>query len=179
MAKTNFLNDKKDTKRTPDRTKTIQKFNKKPENKSFQKFNGKPENKPFKKFHGKPEDKSFKKFHGKPDNKSFNKSNGKPDSKSFQKFKGKPEGSNQRPPKVEEHVDENDVRTVNYVLNPKLLQKKKMEVKELEKTEKTQVFQQKKKKRNLAYTRTTNKGQPIMGGRMKLLYEKIQKNFGT
>ena len=123
--------DRSDTKRTPDRTKTIQKFNKKPDNRSFQKFNGKPENKSFQKFNGKPENKSFKKFNGKPENKSF------------QKLKGKSEGTNQRPPKEEEHVDENDVRTVHYVLNPKSLQKKKIEVKELEKNEKTQAYQQK------------------------------------
>ncbi|CAO1359333.1 unnamed protein product [Diamesa hyperborea] len=174
MAKTNFVKDKNDTKRTPDRTKTIQKFNKKPDNRSFQKSNGRPDNRSFQKSNGRPENKSFQK--SRPDNKSFQKSNGRPDSKSF---KGKPERSNERPPKVEEEKDENDVRVVNYVLNPKSLQKKKIEVKELEQNERNQAFQHKKKKRNLAYTRTTNKGQPIMGGRMKLLYEKIQKNFGT
>lgn len=136
-----IISDKSDTKRTPDRTKTIQKFNKKPENKSFQKFNGKPDNK----FKGKPENKSFQKFHGKPGNKSFQKSDGKPENKSFQKFNSKPERTNQRPPKEEEEKDENDVKIVNYVLNPRSLQKKKMDVKELVQNERNQAFQQKSK----------------------------------
>ncbi|CRL00765.1 CLUMA_CG014020, isoform A [Clunio marinus] len=69
---------------------------------------------------------------------------------------------------------------VHYCVNPKILLKtlktKKTNDKQTEFSKKQKDFQAQKKKRNASFLKTTRKGQPVLGARMKILYNQIQKN---
>lgn len=69
---------------------------------------------------------------------------------------------------------------VHYVLAPDLLDKKIQEVEVYQvnqkKLNKREEYLQKKKRKEEIYGQKTRKGQPVMAGRMQLLYEKIKNS---
>ncbi|XP_070496709.1 uncharacterized protein [Chironomus tepperi] len=69
-----------------------------------------------------------------------------------------------------------DNKKINYVLHPRLLTKKQKDVKENERREKEKSFQVKKRKRNAIFMKTTDKGQPKLNARMKILYDQIARS---
>ncbi|KAL7045146.1 hypothetical protein ACKWTF_002161 [Chironomus riparius] len=69
-----------------------------------------------------------------------------------------------------------DNKKINYVLHPRLLTKKLKDVKENAHREKEKAFQVKKRKRNAIFMKTTDKGQPKLNARMKILYDQIARS---
>lgn len=77
--------------------------------------------------------------------------------------------------------DDSDVEApvINYCLAPTLLEKKLKRKEQLEKKEKKvdkrEEYLKQKQRRNEILKQKTRKGQPVMAGRLQLLYEKVQK----
>jgi response regulator of citrate/malate metabolism len=69
---------------------------------------------------------------------------------------------------------------IHYVLHPAKLKQLKEAVKDQNmsrREQKQKEYKQAKYKKMTILNQKTSKGQPLMNGRMKLLYEKIQKNY--
>lgn len=70
---------------------------------------------------------------------------------------------------------------VNYCLAPERLEAQARAIKRFEKQDREAEHQQKqseKQRKHKMMTMKTKKGQPVMQGRMELLYEKVQKMVG-
>lgn len=160
--------------------------------------NGKTDNRPFNKLrnisqnkHGNSGKPSNKFNDGNKKAKSFDSKDGKKPFKKFNKVK------DQTHNKLKNDKDNNpkDFKnnkiekqssadlTVNYVLNPIKLEQRLKEVNQQKHkemiSEKKSAYQQKKSLRNDIYTQTTKKNQPVMAGRMKLLFGQLQKSLGV
>lgn len=71
---------------------------------------------------------------------------------------------------------------VNFCLAPDRLEAQARAIKQFERQEKEKVFQQRRDERNKNHkimTLKTRKGQPVMQGRMELLFEKVKKCVGV
>ncbi|KAG5674933.1 hypothetical protein PVAND_004877 [Polypedilum vanderplanki] len=73
---------------------------------------------------------------------------------------------------------DSDNKKINYVLNPRILKKKEIEQKQKVQREKMKSIQTKKRKRNAIFMKTTDKGQPKLNARMKVLYDQIARSCG-
>ncbi|XP_052897898.1 uncharacterized protein LOC128304693 [Anopheles moucheti] len=71
---------------------------------------------------------------------------------------------------------------VNYCLAPERLEAQSRAIKHFERQEREQEFERKKQDRQQKHkmmTQKTRKGQPVMQGRLELLYEKVKKVVGV
>ncbi|XP_035785949.1 uncharacterized protein LOC118463466 [Anopheles albimanus] len=71
---------------------------------------------------------------------------------------------------------------LNYCLAPERLEAQAQASKHFERLEREKEFQRRKEERKRHHqlmTKKTRKGQPVMQGRMELLFEKIQKSMGS
>uniref|UniRef100_A0A182MM73 rRNA-processing protein FYV7 n=1 Tax=Anopheles culicifacies TaxID=139723 RepID=A0A182MM73_9DIPT len=108
--------------------------------------------------------------------------------------KGRPQTSKQQngykkqrssvPPKpaATEIRFESKPEKVNYCLAPERLEAQSRAVKQFERQEREQEFERKKQDRQQKHkmmTQKTRKGQPVMQGRLELLYEKVKKVVGV
>ena len=179
-----------------DKSKQIQNHHQKKFNGNRPK-DGKTDNRPFNKLKGMSQNKhhnsgkQFNKFKdGNRPPKSFDSKDGK---KPFNKFSKPKDNGNQKfkdskdiqakefsDKKTEKLVPAD--KTVNFVLSPKKLEQRIKEVKQMKQqeimSEKKTAYQQKKSMRNDIYTQTTKRNQPVMAGRMKLLYGQLKQSFG-
>lgn len=102
------------------------------------------------------------------DNKKHNKNN-----PVMKKENGSTRISSTKDPKDGEN---NSNKKINYVLHPRLLKKKIIEQKQDVQRQKVKSYQTKKHKRNAIFMRKTERGQPKLNARMKVLYDQIAKS---
>uniref|UniRef100_A0A336MQZ8 CSON003429 protein n=1 Tax=Culicoides sonorensis TaxID=179676 RepID=A0A336MQZ8_CULSO len=107
---------------------------------------------------------------GNENNNSFNKQP-KNFMKNNTKKKNTPIGSD------EEGLEVETESVINFCVAPNLLEEmlKKKKTKQPVKVDKREEYLKQKQRRNEILKQKTRKGQPVMAGRMQLLYEKVQK----
>uniref|UniRef100_A0A182U3X0 rRNA-processing protein FYV7 n=1 Tax=Anopheles melas TaxID=34690 RepID=A0A182U3X0_9DIPT len=124
---------------------------------------------------------------------SYNKSNPNSKNNKYSKppggrppgNKGKPDGrkgggapqSCREPPHFEDKPEK-----VNYCLAPDRLEAQARAIKQMERQEREAEFERRKQDRQLKHkkmTQKTRKGQPVMQGRLEMLFEKVKKVVGV
>uniref|UniRef100_A0A182PQX2 Thyroid transcription factor 1-associated protein 26 n=1 Tax=Anopheles epiroticus TaxID=199890 RepID=A0A182PQX2_9DIPT len=112
-------------------------------------------------------------------NNKYNKNAGRPQTNKPNGRKGAPGAP--KPAPIEHRFDSKPEK-INFCLAPDRLEAQARAIKQFERLERQQELEQKKQDRQQKHkmmTQKTRKGQPVMQGRMELLFERVKKVVGV
>lgn len=108
--------------------------------------------------------------------------NGKPKQQQHQQHGNKRWPAATKPPAPSEIRFDSKPEKVNFCLAPERLEAQARAIKQFEQKEREEEIERKKQDRQQKHkmmTQKTRKGQPVMQGRLELLYEKVKKAVGV